>query len=368
MISGVITTPSGQRICDLKSARGLKFRTISPGGCYTVSWEHIVPYPYIGTPLPEEDHCINLYWNGGLVYQGIVADVDGDIDAQSATWGITGIGYSTLFEEPLGTTAVYGRGYSIEQAFGLIRNELSSEISQQNRLMPPTGRTLSAALSTYVNKTGIEAFSDLIRFGNSSGNILTWHVWPGDPGGDGKPVLELRTKATTPKYRVSLGEGAKVKIRRSRKDQGSRVRLQYGDANAYVEAVSSLAESAWPSGRGRRRTLQVQVSQINSAIDANNMAASILAEATRRRARGNSIEIPAGTPIRDAASGGLIEPALVRAGEVIEITELKAAANYSYESQFYISQTEYEVDSGDLSLTPEGANDLTATIARLLRG
>lgn len=369
MITGQILTPSGQYVTDLREARGMKFGTISPGGCYTASWTQEVPYPYIGVQMPEEDLLLNLYDDGTLIQQYIVGTIGVKARARSATWSITAVGYSTLFND-VTIDAAFGLfgGYSIEQIFKLVRNTYVPEVSTQDRLIATTGRTIQVTPVSYVNKSAIDVFSDMTKLGDSAGNALVWHVWAGDPAGDGKPILELRSKAQTPLYQVNISEGAEVDVQRNRNDQASRIKVTYTFSGqpASVTATSALAERPWPSGRGRSKTLTVPVPNIASAADATNVANTLLNEVLLRRARGNSIQIPAGTPIR-GASGGIVMPQSVRAGDVIQVGDLKAAANYGYESQFYIAQTQYDVDSGALSITPEGPDDLTSRVARLPR-
>lgn len=364
-ISGALYTPAREFICDLSSVTGLRFGTISPGGCYTASWTMTSTAALPSSSIPQTDLHVDLMCNGSLVWSGIVDSVKTSMSRYVTEWSVSAVGYGVVFtDNPVEADLSYPLGSTVEGVLRTVKGFYSGILATDNRMIGSTGRQLAAATANYRGKLPMQIINDMIVLGDSLNQELTWHVWPGDRSGENRPIFELKTRDTVASYSVSVNEGAIVSSESSRKDQYTRVQISYAGGLTATERDASL-EAAWPVGRGRARTLQVNASDVTDEAIARRDARALLVRAGTHKAKGESIFIPRGCRI-SYAGGGTCQPELVQAGKVIYVADMKSRGIDLVDSTFYIGQTDYNSDSDELTITPYGPDDLSALLGRLL--
>src|SRR3990167_4229769 len=345
------------------TVEGLTMTTRSSGVCRQLHEPIELRPPYLNAYRLRENQRVDVFDAQGLIWTGRLEERKTRIQAGTALWTFTALGYAASARDLFYTTSTtFACGTAIEDIFTSARASLCPDISSNNNLILATARALAGTSVDVIGKTAHDVWDAAAQIGDEPGNRLYWHVWPGSSV-DVLPDLEVIARPSVPAYRISLSQGAVVDLAWALSRLYNRVVVKWGSPATYTTMNDTNSQAAPPLGYGVVRTLLVNQPLVNSATDAQSVGQALLNIYRVVRPIATSIVIPEATMI-EAAAGNTVLPWRVRAGNIVRIRELRAGAIATSEHDFYIAATSWSEAARTLTLTPEGPENVANLMAR----
>ena len=348
-------TPVGYELPDVE---GLRFTTVSPGGCGVLSFrlppqnEALAVPPYLGF-----DYKVEVWDAGVCIWSGVMDPPSLVMDARdSYHWEVTATGWGVLLSAQFDNT----QNVQNQQTSTVVSSAITNLVPEFARTgfatsITATGFTLSnTAAINLAWLTGVAQITWAGRFGDSSDARQVFTVYPDD---DGTVWFTFAPQSTTPDYSVQIRDAAGARLGGNRHAYANRATVRYNGAASSVSSNDTTLQGEGPAGVDHIHELLWVLDELTQSADATQAANALLeAHKALRLAPNGPMVLSFSTTVHDA-DGQLVKPWRIRAGNVMLLTDVLATeapdTNLALWPQFLIAETDVNEEAQTVTLTPE---------------
>ena len=350
-------------------AERVRVTTVLPGGCGELSFR--VPHPMWVVPnWVGPNYRVDVLDNEGIFWAGRMERFQALNDPSTGEyWEIIAIGFAANGDDQL---------YTAQDVNGLQTSAIVTNVV--TNLMPQIGATsieasavtLSAATAITLKmlKSGqVIGWASLL--GDSGNNPQQWHVYP---RADRTILLTFEDRPTTAGYRLSVNSLKSYRFGFDMARFANRVSGQYNASASVVTVNDTDLQGVGPGGVNVIRAAYFVDDEITQSADATQQANALLTRLKQKRMSATSLVVNPNSLITDS-SNQPVSLWRVRAGKIVWLIDITAAGintSLMYNNSALVVGTEYDEESGILTLTPESYESLmqmeVARASQLLEG